>query len=135
MVALDSPLLKADPAKIAFGGGQPPGGDAATAPGRENPACHAALAGYRIALMFSVLFTGLVFVVSLTAAAALVYAIIKIIDDGLDLAAAVAGVSGVVGSGAAVYLGKRMNEARKHAREALGDVSTHCGSQVKEQVQ
>jgi len=84
--------------------------------------------------MFQVLFTSLVFAVSLAAAAALIYAIIQIIDDGLDVSAAVTGVSGVVGSGGAVFLGKKMQESIKVAKKALEDVGKYCGEPVKQQV-
>lgn len=136
MVAFDSAVLRADPARIALGDVVPAVVQAAASqPNPSGPACQASLSGYRTALMFRVLFTSLVFVVSLAAAAALVFAIVRIIQDGVDLAAAVTGVSGVVASGASLFLGRKMNQSITVARQALEDVGTYCGVEVKNQVQ
>lgn len=139
MVRFDAPVLKADPARIVAVPEER--GDLAmlremaiSQPDPKAPACQAALAGYRTALMFRVLFTGLVFAVSLAAAAALIYSIAKIIKDGIDLGSAVTVVGGFVGSGAAIFLGKRMNESIKVAHGALEDVGTYCGVATKEQL-
>jgi hypothetical protein len=74
--------------------------------------------------------TALVFAVSAAAAATLIYAIIKIADDGADLGAVVSGVSGVVASGGAVQLVKRMQEAGRAEQRALSKVQAFCGETV-----
>jgi hypothetical protein len=137
MVAFDDEKLRVDPALIALGGVQniqAEVGAAAQGPQRESPACQAALAGYRVALMFRVLFTSLVFVVSLAAAAALVYAIVRAIQVGFDLGSTITGISGIVGSGASIFLGRRMKESINVSRTALQDVGTYCGAQLQQEL-
>ena len=135
MVAFDAKVLRNDPGRIALGAASESLlEDAVDTPKREGPACQAALAQQRTALMFQVLFTSLVFVVSVATAAALIYAIIRLIKDGLDLGAVVTGVSGAIGSGATLFLAKRMNESIKVARTALNDVGKYCGHEVEEEV-
>lgn len=135
MVAFDAEVLRNDPARIALGGASESLlAEAADAPQPESPACQAALAHQRTALMFQVLFTSLVLVVAVASAAALVYAIIRITKDGLELSAVVTGVSGVVGSGGTAFLAKRMSESIKVAQAALGDVGKYCGGEIEEQL-
>ncbi len=95
-----------------------------------GPACQAALLSFKTSLGTRMAFTGLVFLVGLAVAGTLVYAVIKIAKDGADLSAVVAGVSGLVASGAAVFLVKRMNEATAAERKALDKVKDFCGPDV-----
>ncbi|HEU4702957.1 MAG TPA: hypothetical protein VFS37_10785 [Conexibacter sp.] len=141
MPAFDADVLKTDPAVIALGdatNGAPLAErvrEAARTPRRESPACQAAIASYRTALIFRVLFTVLVFVVSAAAAAAIVYCVYVIATDGADVSAIVTGVSGAVASGATVFLVRGMRQSTSLARQALGDVGTYCGTDVKAEVQ
>lgn len=125
--------LGIDPGKIALGTAD--SAKLSAAEGNANgPACHAALAGYRTALMFRVLFTGLVFAVSLASATALIIAIATIVKNGADVGNVVAGVSGVLGSAATLWLANKMNEAIKVQRTALADVGKYCGITIQSQV-
>lgn len=122
-----------DPGKIALG--TEDGSKLSAAEGNESgPACQAALAGYRTALMFRVLFTGLVFAVSLASATALIIAIALIVKNGAEVGNIVAGVSGVLGSAATLWLATKMNESIKVQRTALNDVGKYCGMSIQNQV-
>jgi hypothetical protein len=105
-----------------------------TAADPNGPACQMAKLSYKTSLGTKLAFTALVFAVSLAAAAALVYAIIKLIKDGADLSAVVTGVSGVVASGGVVFLVKRMNEASAAEQRALNKVRQFCGTEVAGQL-
>jgi hypothetical protein len=89
---------------------------------------------YKTSLGTKLAFTALVFAVSAAAAAALIYAIIKIAKDGADLSAVVTGVSGVVASGGVVFLVKRMTQASAAEQRALNKVQQFCGQAVAEQL-
>ena len=125
--------LGIDPGKIALGTDDPSALSAAEG-NADGPACHAALAGYRTALMFRVLFTAIVFAVSLASATALIIAIAMIVKNGADVGNIVAGVSGVLGSAATLWLATKMNESIKVQRTALGDVGKYCGIPIQNQV-
>jgi hypothetical protein len=90
---------------------------------------------YWTALAFRIVFTLLVVAISAAAAGSLVWAVYKIVNDGADVAAIVAGVTGVLESGAAAVLAKRMTEAIKVERDALDKVGEHCGLEVKEAIE
>src|SRR5689334_10753782 len=103
MVRFDSALLHADPGLIVTAADEDHSaalGQDSAPRGQKSSACQAAISSYRTALMFRILFTSLVFAVGLAAAAALVYAIIKIMTSGIDLSSAITGVSGFVAGGA-----------------------------------
>ena len=132
----DAKILNADPAKIAMGGAAPEAvRTAESTPNQESPACAAALSGYRTALMFRTLFTYLVLAVAGASATAILVAIYKAMSAGVDLGVGITLVSGFVGSGAAIFIGKRMNESIAVARTALQDVGKYCGSEVEQKVQ
>ena len=132
----DAKILTVDPATIAMGGASREAvrTDEST-PTHESPACAAALSGYRTALMFRTLFTYLVFAVAGASATAILVAIYKAMSAGVDLGVGITLVSGFVGSGAAIFIGKRMNESIVVARTALQDVGKYCGPQVAKKVQ
>ena len=125
MARLDAPELSVNPA--AFAAGAP--GVAPDASG--GPACQLAKASYWTALGFRILFTLLVVAISVAAAGSLVWAVYKLVKDGADAGAIIAGVTGVLESGAAAVLAKRMTEAIAVERDALDKVGDHCGSVVK----
>lgn len=131
----DARDLRPDLGKIGLGGaGTTALADVTASPSPETPACQAALAGYRTALMFRVLFTSLVFAVGFASAAALVYAIARIMSAGVDLATGITGVSGFMGSGASLFLMQRTKESIAVARTALADVGKYCGVPTMEKV-
>ena len=135
MVAFDKQvLLDADPAKIPLSGADGGHGGAVAEPREDAPACQASLQSFRTASMFQVLFTSLVFVVSLAAATALVWAIYKIAHDGADAGAIITGVSGVLASGAVVFLAGKMKQSVNVAKKALADVSKYCGPETESQL-
>jgi hypothetical protein len=90
---------------------------------------------YKTALVARIVFTLLVIVVSTAAAASLVWAIYKIAKDGADFGAVVLGVSGIVESGASIFLVKRMTESIKAANAALDKVGEYCGVEAKEAIE
>jgi hypothetical protein len=128
MVAFDAEVLTADPAKIALGDGSTPAADA------ENPACHAATAGYRTALMFRVVFTSLVVVVAAATAIAIAFWIYKA-ANGWDAAATFTAIGSGVTGAATIYLGQKMVQSINVARTALQDVGKYCGADEQEELQ
>ena len=110
------------------------GVDAAAAPDPNGPACQLARLSYKTALGIKLAFTALVLAVSAAAAAALIYAIIKIASDGADLSSVVTGVSGVVASGGALFLVQRMRDASSAESRALTKVDQLCGKEVANQL-
>lgn len=126
--------LQFDPGAIALGVDTSDAKLQAAANKPAGPACQASLAGYRTALMFRTLFTSLVFMVALASAAALIFAIVRIVKDGADVAAIVTGVGGLLGSAGELVLVKYMNDSIKVAKQALADVGKYCGGGVQEQV-
>src|SRR5215204_4204475 len=125
MVAFDSPVLRADPGKIASGAAG--GLEAVTQPGSDSPACQAALASFRPALMFRYIFTGFVAVLGAITTVAVVYCIWRI-SEGWNMTATLSAIGGAVTGVAAIWLGKKMMESIGVLRQALADVSTYCGA-------
>lgn len=126
--------LRVDPGAIALGvdSADPKLKEAKDQP--AGPACQASLAGYRTALMFRTLFTALVFAVALASAGALIFAIIRLVRDGADIAAIVTGVGGLLGSAGELVLVKYMNDSIKVAKQALSDVGKYCGDALHQQL-
>jgi hypothetical protein len=132
MPAFDDQALRADPAKIVAGG-VAGGLERTTGPGPDSPACHAALATFRPALMFRYIFTAFVAVLGAMTTVALVYSLWRILE-GWNAAATLTAISAVITGGAAVTLGKKMMESIAVLRQALEDVSTYCGADVTDRL-
>lgn len=129
MTRLDLEVLDVpgDPAEVVVAGG-------AGAADPSGTACQMAKLSYKAALGTKLAFTALVFAVSTAAAAALIYAIIKIAKDGADLSAVVTGVSGVVASGGVFFLVQRMTQASAAEQRALNKVREFCGQPIVDQL-
>lgn len=125
MTKLDAPELQEDPGALAGAGPDSTGDDTA-----NSPACQMAKLSYKTALGFRIGFTALVFVVSAAAAATLIWAIYKIAKDGTDVGAIISGITGLLGSGAALFLVKRMRQSITVRQAALARVSEYCGEAV-----
>lgn len=134
MVAFDAPVLRVDPAKIAPGGPGEVGLEAGAAPGPESPACQAALATFRPALMFRYIFTTFVAVLGAVTTVGVAYCIWRILE-GWNMTATLSAIASAVTGGAALWLGKRMMESIRVLRQALSDVSKYCGPAVQQQLE
>lgn len=131
MVAFDAEVLKADPAKITLGGAAT---EAPTEPNQNSPACQAALATFRPALMFRYIFTGFVAVLGAMTTIGVVYCIWRILE-GWNMTATLSALGAAVTGVAAVWLGKKMLESIRVLRQALADVSKYCGPAVTQQLE
>jgi hypothetical protein len=134
MVAFDAEVLRTDPALIALGGADTTSLEAYSEPGPNSPACQAALATFRPALMFRYIFTAFVAVLGAMTTVAVVYCIWRILE-GWNMAATLSAIGAAVTGVAAVWLGKKMMESIRVLREALNDVATYCGPDVKQQLE
>jgi hypothetical protein len=132
MPAFDAEALRADPGIIASGAAG--GLEAMPAPGRASPACQAALATFRPALMFRYIFTGFVAVLGAMTTIAVVYCIWRIIE-GWNMTATLSAIGAAVTGVAAASLGKKMIESINVLRQALEDVSKYCGADVTKQLE
>jgi hypothetical protein len=133
MVAFDAEVLRADPAKIARGGPGDATLEATGEPNRELPACQAALASFRPALMFRYIFTTFVAVLGAMTTIGVVYCIWRILE-GWNMAATLSAIGAAVTGVAAVWLGRKMVESIGVLRQALDDVSKYCGPAVTQQL-
>jgi hypothetical protein len=134
-VRFDSNALRWDPAKVGLGTADAEAlAEAAADPNPTSPACQASLAAQRTALMFQVLFTGLVLLVATATAIAITIIIYRIVEHGWDPATTLSAVGGVVTGTATVFLGRRMTQAQSVQKKALEDVGKYCGSNVMNQM-
>lgn len=134
MVAFDAPVLRVDPARIAGSAGGEVAFEAAAAPGPDSPACQAALATFRPALMFRYIFTSFVAVLGAMTTVGVVYCIWRILE-GWNMTATLSAIASAVTGGAAIWLGKKMMESIRVLRQALADVSKYCGPAVQQQLE
>jgi hypothetical protein len=129
MVAFDAEVLRSDPAKIAGGAAFEAAGEP-----KDSPACQAALATFRPALMFRYIFTAFVALLGAMTTVGVVYCIWRILE-GWNMTATLSALGAAVTGVAALWLGKKMMESIRVLRQALQDVSTYCGADVTRQIE
>jgi hypothetical protein len=128
VVAFDEAALHADPgAMFPSAGAEAAGGDP------NAPACHAALSAFRVAVMFRIIFTGIVAVLAGLTLIALGYVIYRILE-GWDATATVTALGGAVTGAAAGFLNKNMQRSINVQTQALADVGTYCGVETRQQL-
>jgi hypothetical protein len=130
VVAFDEAVLHADPGAMF----PPPAGAEAAGGDPNAPACQAALSAFRIAVMFRIIFTGIVAVLAGLTLIALGYVIYRILQ-GWDATATVTALGGAVTGVAAGFLNKNMQRAINVQGQALADVDTYCGVATQQQLQ
>jgi hypothetical protein len=134
MVKLDADILRADPAKVALATSDPAVlQDAQANPDPNAPACQAAIAAYRPALIFRYIFTTFVAVLGAMTTIGLGYCIYRIFE-GWSVTATLAALGSVVTGSAALWLTRKMRESIRVLRQALDDVATYCGTPVADQL-
>ena len=133
MVAFDAEVLRTDPRKIAFGQTDEGNLEGLSQPNPNSPACQAALATFRPALMFRYIFTAFVAVLGAMTTVGVAYCIWRILE-GWNMTATLSALGASVTGVAAVWLGKKMMESIRVLRQALSDVSTYCGTSVEQQL-